>query len=38
VLLQTETADGAGSEPSSVAMSNMDSKVLEVARQHGHEG
>ena len=32
VLLQTETADGVGTQPSSVAMSNMDSKVLEVAR------
>jgi len=38
VLLQTETADGVGTQLSSVAMSNMDSKVLEVARQQGHVG
>ena len=38
VLLQTETADGVGTQPSSVAMSNMDSKVLEFARQHEHGG
>ena len=33
VLLQSEPTDAAGTQPSSVAMSNMDSKVLEVANQ-----